>query len=837
MKTQFRDKPSTSRNEGSNGYLIILKDNQVHVGEETSFSHYTRKITTKAGVQYASEIAVSYDPDYQKLVFHRVMIYRNGKPLNKLNPSEFKVVQEESERERFIYNNNRTATLTLADVRVGDVIDYSFSVTGFNPIQPKYAEFFRFSTPEALDQLLVRVLAPANRPLQHKVYNTKQQMQVKPLGNVLEYTWKADQVPAHASEDNTPSWYVPYSYVWLSEFTSWAQVNDWALTLYTKPVGKSKELEKTIAAIKQADGSDEARLAAALKFVQNEVRYLGNEGGIYGYQPNDPAKVFEQRYGDCKDKAWLLCYMLGQMNIKAYPVLVNTGMRQFVKQELPSPYSFDHCVVKVELLTKSLWYDATISHQEGAYDEIYFPRYETGLVIKPGTKGFTDIPVSTNATIKSVEEYTLGAVKDEVFFNVQTDYTGYEADYIRSHYAANSHQEIEKGYLNFYASSFPGITTEQELLVNDQATANRFTTYENYKIADFWQEGTSDNGNLWTASILPLTLYSKLELPSTRIRNSPLALEYPYDYDHTIKIHVPSNWNVKDDEVEVENKAFSYKQTTTYDAQNRVVVLHFTFKTLKDHVSVEEMKAYFTAIKKIKDGMGFELTHSGPGTGSAIKMDGDWMSFVLVMLCLGVAGYGGYRLYQYDPAPADVTQTHARQIGGWLGLVGFGLVLTPFRLMYEIATGEWISLDIWNKLGDADSSLYNPVALWVLVLTIVYNVFFFCYSVLIVTLFFKKRSSLPRLVTIFYAVSLAGMIADACAVSALGGDVTTAYSSITRSLFAAAIWIPYFNLSRRVRETFINRLFPKQEDREEEAYSSFWDEPELQEEKQKEPVA
>ncbi|WP_210487408.1 DUF3857 domain-containing protein [Rufibacter aurantiacus] len=840
VKTQYRDKAVPAQNEGSDGYLFILKDEQVHVGDQTSFYHYARKITTKAGVQYGSEISVSYDPDYQKLVFHKVNIHRNGQTLNRLKPADFKVVQQESERERFIYNNNRTAIITLADVRVGDVIDYSFSVIGFNPIQPKYAEFFRLSTPEALDQLLVRVLVPANRPLQHKVYNNKQQMQVKQLGNLLEYTWKADQIPAHAAEDNTPGWYAAYAYAWLSEFTSWAQVNDWALTLYIKPVGKSQKLAQKIEEIKQADGSEEGRLLAALRFVQNEVRYLGNEGGIYGYQPNDPAKVFEQRYGDCKDKAWLLCYMLNQMDIKAYPVLVNTSMQKHVMQELPSPYSFDHCVVKVDLLAKTLWYDATISHQEGAYDKIYFPRYEAGLVIKPGTKGFTTIPVSSAGTIKVMEDFTLGGAKAKVFFNVETNYTGYEADYIRAHYASNSHQEIEKGYLNFYASIFPGIATERELLSNDQTTANRFTTYESYAISDFWEESSEKDDKVLTASFYPVSLYSKLELPSTRLRTSPLALEYPYDYEHTIKINVPTPWSVREDEAEVKDKSFYYKRTTSYDAAKQVITLHYTFRNLRDHVPANEVKAYFTAIKKIKNEMGFELTNSVTQDGRETNEGTNWLSIGLVIVCLILGGYGGYRLYQYDPAPANPLPGKPLEIGGWVGFVAFGVATTPIRLIVTIARGEWISFELWTKLSDASSSFYNPVGKWALVLTIVYNVTLFCFSILIATLYFKKRSSLPRLITIFYAISVAGVVVDTLGAAAMGIDATSGYSAIFSSFIVAAIWIPYFNLSKRVRKTFVNRLNPvavETAETEEENLMSWFDEdPDKKEKVVQDPV-
>ena len=64
-------------------------------------------------------------------------------------------------------------------------------------------------------------------------------------------------------------------------------------------------------------------------FVQRDVRYVGIELGIGGYQPHPAAEVFAHRYGDCKDKATLLRSMLREIGVDSYPRrhLHRTGRR------------------------------------------------------------------------------------------------------------------------------------------------------------------------------------------------------------------------------------------------------------------------------------------------------------------------------------------------------------------------------------------------------------------------------------------------------------------------------------------------------------------------------
>ncbi len=90
-----------------------------------------------------------------------------------------------------------------------------------------------------------------------------------------------------------------------------------------------------IKAIETGYSTQGEKIAAVLNFVQEEVRYLGFESGLGSYKPFAPNQVFEQRYGDCKDKSLLMVTMLRKMGIEAYPVLVNTALKHNINAVLP----------------------------------------------------------------------------------------------------------------------------------------------------------------------------------------------------------------------------------------------------------------------------------------------------------------------------------------------------------------------------------------------------------------------------------------------------------------------------------------------------------------------
>ncbi len=104
---------------------------------------------------------------------------------------------------------------------------------------------------------------------------------------------------------------IPSKRAQLTEYKNWNEVVNWGLSINGYPNLKSPLLDKKIKEFKEQAGNDQKKyIELATRFVQDEIRYMGIEMGIYSHRPNSPERVLKQRYGDCKDKSLLLVHLL-----------------------------------------------------------------------------------------------------------------------------------------------------------------------------------------------------------------------------------------------------------------------------------------------------------------------------------------------------------------------------------------------------------------------------------------------------------------------------------------------------------------------------------------------
>lgn len=158
----------------------------------------------------------------------------------------------------------------------------------------------------------------------------------------------------------------------------------------------------------------------------------------------------------------------------------------------------------------------------------------------------------------------------------------------------------------------------------------------------------------------------------------------------------------------------------------------------------------------------------------------------------------------YTPPPPDLNG-----LGGWLILVGIGVVISPFRLLYELVPmySGLISNNTFGILLSPDSGYYHPFIAMFVGLEALLNLAMLAGSGYLLYLFFSRHYLFPKLYIALAVASILILVLDAVIAANLlpSMEVFTGewFGDLTRTLVAAMIWIPYMLVSKRVKATFV----------------------------------
>lgn len=809
IKKSFEEAPKINYDEISQGVLTLLVDAQIDTDKNHQYTHKVIKILDNIGIQNASNIDITFDPTFQKLYFHQLHIIRRGKKINHLDLSKINVIQREMNAENHVYDGSLTAMINLTDVRSGDIIEMSYSMVGANPIHiGSYSDIFYLNDFEPVGELSLRVLSKKELNITHR--NPSIKKKVSKSKSQIEYIWHESNINSIELEDNVPVWANPLESVFITSYKTWKEVVKWGVNVFDVDEITNQELLQKINEINEHYKTDGGKIEAVLNFVQDEIRYLGMESGIGAYKPFNPNKVFKQRFGDCKDKSLLMSEMLQKMDIQAFPMLVNTSLGNELKNLKPSPILFDHCVVRVDSYDTAFYYDPTISNQGGSYKNTFFPSYKTGLVLKEGNDTLESIFQFSAGRVEVFEKFKVDSAWSGAKMNVVTKYYENEADNMRRFFMGNSKYTIEKDYTNYYSNYFYKVKLVGSINTDDNIKDNIFTVTATMDIDSLFKVET-DNKHIASASFNPTNLYDVIILPNQSERKTPFNLYYPATREHEMRIKFPETVNIANESDVIDGVGFYYEYNHFLDYENDEVVLNYTYKSQSDHVKVDNFENYFKKINILNNVIGYNIRHDIDGSNSSFSFM-KILNILIVLVFFVLFVWFAIKLYKYNPVPQIESYFELdKSIGGWLILVAIVIIFTPLYFLVImvsddlILNGEWLQFLNYNSLN---FDLGLGLLIFVEFLT---NMGFLVFYTLAIFLFFNKRSSFPKIYIYLLISNTLFIILDSLAVYVIDPSTVVldeVIKEVLYSIIRAGIWVPYFLLSERSKQTFIKLLKP-----------------------------
>ncbi|MFN8144829.1 MAG: DUF3857 domain-containing protein [Bacteroidia bacterium] len=792
-----------SNGDVSNGYVYTLYDIQTNLETQETYVHEVRKILNDKGVENGSELTIDLDPDFEKCTFHKLIVTRDGKAMDRTSSIHFKSIQPEKEINNHIYSGAIQAIAFLEDIRKGDVIEYSYTFRGFNPVfLGKFSRTIYFESSDVIPRIYQRIVLSSSRKIYFKNYLNVPEPVVSTIGNLTEYVWEKTNVPAKRSEKQLPKWYDAYANVQMSEFKDWKELKSWAEQLFHDNTALSKNVLNRIREFQHAFPDTADQLIAILRFVQNEIRYTGIETGEYSHRPQSPNKVFEQRYGDCKGKSVLLCRMLNEIGVRAYPALVDAYAEGHVSELLPSPSDFNHCITTVHFRDSVYWFDPTISGQHGTLRHIYCPDYGKALVIGDDSESLSTIPVSPPGNINAEELFLVGDTLQLARLIVTTVYSGSDADDQRERLSGSSLDEVRDLYLNYYGKLYDQISSSAPIEISDDTIANKLTVIESYEIGKMWSRPDSTK-NEYKAGFTAGLFSEKFFDPGSVKRTMPIGLAHPVNIFQTIKIVTPGRWSIEEENIPSSNEWFRSGYKAAYSGDT--IVLSYFYASLKDAVPVNRIDDYVKAVQIADANESYSLSWN-PSAAAETTGEYNWimisMAIVFTVLFFIIA-----RIIRRHDIQVSMNPP-ALQLGGWLWLVLLGLVLTPLRLLIEIFSNAFFSQRAWAAITDPANPMYHALFGPLLMMELIGNMFVTFMAVFALILMIERRTIFPRVMIVYLASYLLFIILDSIlgnfipAVAENSSAAETA-QSLGRTIVYAGIWIPYMVFSSRVKQTFI----------------------------------
>lgn len=349
--------------EGASGLVFVRRsDFLVHLDErgQARYLGYRIRILHPNALQLGN-LSIAWKPSDGAATVHAIRIHRDGEMIDVLENASFEILRREDQLEAASLDGILTAVLPIADLRVGDELEVGLTTRSDDPTLGATVAG-------------VLMLAPDPQPGRLRLglsWEEGQEPHLKMTPDMVAVAERSargvslrfDNATLLVPPNNAPPRYRWQRILEYSDFADWAAISRHFAPMYrraaTLDVGSPLRAEATRIAAAHSDPL--ARARAALRLVQQEIRYIyvGLDGG--NLTPATAEETWRRRYGDCKGKTALLLALLAELGVDAEPVLVsNAGADDGLEDRLPNPGIFDHVLVRARINGSHYWLDGTL---------------------------------------------------------------------------------------------------------------------------------------------------------------------------------------------------------------------------------------------------------------------------------------------------------------------------------------------------------------------------------------------------------------------------------------------------------------------------------------------
>ncbi len=578
--------------EGGVRYALYQLEH-TNMGEEPR--EYVRIISepvTSGGVDSVANGTVVLNPAFQTLELHTLRVERDGSFEDRTDSTTIEFARRETRLERRMFDGRATAIVRFSDIRIGDRVEYSYTITGRNPALPANdSREIRLGFGAPVERMLVTSTWPNSRPPHYRQLGPDAAANVTASSEGPAQTLRFGPIPTatFTGERSAPSWIRQSPSLQLSDFADWEDVSRWSAPMYQP--GSSDAVDEIADRIRAEHADPADQLVAALRFTQDEIRYLAISFGAGGYVPAMPPETLERRYGDCKAKTVLLIALLEALDIEAEAALVHTSQGRALLDGLPRHTAFNHVIVRAYLDGEAYWLDGTRREQGGRLDTLDQPDF--GFALPINTDGAAPVamePTPFGASFFEGEEaLTIHSINGDATLEVTYTARNLGADRARTSLSRTGRADLQERFLDQYGARFGAVSSTRDLTIEDDREINVLIMHMQIGIENVLTP--HEDGERLQASAR-MQMRSPTNGNAERNRRFPLTLTYPVHQTARLVVDLPdamADWTLEPEARQLTVDGIDFSTVRSRDG-NRIT-LDYTLLVDRPYLPPEEAAA------------------------------------------------------------------------------------------------------------------------------------------------------------------------------------------------------------------------------------------------------
>jgi tetratricopeptide (TPR) repeat protein len=378
--------PTIPPTAADNRAFTVLEDDEqamLEKGKRSYFSESIYRIDSPQGLDNGN-ISLTWDPATDALTVHKLIIRRGNQVIDVLKSGQaFTTMRRETNLEEGMLDGQLTATLLPEGLQVGDIIELATTYVHTDPVTKDSTEVeLATFNGNPIGHGYARLSWPSSLPVTFRTAGDLPTPKVTRKDGISTIEYDMKDIEPLVLPENAPGRFRNVRALDASTFSDWNEIAALMKPYYDAAavIPAAGPLHDEVEKIKQLPGGALPKAEAALKLVQDRIRYIALSMGSGGYLPASADTTWSRRFGDCKAKTALLLAILRELHIESEPVLANTGGNDGLDAAQPMIGSFNHVLVRATIGGKAYWLDGTRSG-DLSLDQLQVPAYDWGLPV------------------------------------------------------------------------------------------------------------------------------------------------------------------------------------------------------------------------------------------------------------------------------------------------------------------------------------------------------------------------------------------------------------------------------------------------------------------------